>query len=107
MTEQFVGEPIVPDRATYDPSRMAAGEPGLPARFSWRGQTFRVVEVLKSWRQTGSCRHGSPESYVRKHWYEVLTDSGATMKLYFERQPRSRSDRGKRWWLFSRSEPES
>lgn len=107
MSEQFVGEPIMPDAATYDPSRMAAGEPGLPAQFSWRGETFRVVQVLKTWRQTGACRHGSPEFYVRKHWYEVLTDSGATMTLYFDRQSRSRSDRRKRWWLYSMSEEEA
>ena len=33
-------------------------------------------------------RHGSPEMYVRKHWYEVATDSDGTIKLYFERQAR-------------------
>jgi len=34
---------------------------------------------------------------MRKHWFEVLTDSGHTMKIYFERQPRSRSSRSRRW----------
>ena len=99
MTEQFVSEPIVPDAATYGASHMASGEPGLPERFSWRGEPYRIVRVIKRWRQTGPCRQGSSERYVRKHWYEVLTDSGATMTLYFERQPRARSDRARRWWL--------
>ena len=78
MTSRFVGEPIVPDAATCDTARMASGEPGLPGSFSWRGRTFRVERVVRTWRQTGPCRSGSPERYVRKHWYEVLTDSGAT-----------------------------
>jgi hypothetical protein len=43
--------------------------------------------------------------YVRKHWYEVVTASGGTMKLYFERQAR-RGQKGTRWWLFSIREPE-
>jgi hypothetical protein len=37
---------------------------------------------------------------VRKHWYEVATDAGETMKLYFVRQPRP-GTKGPRWWLFS------
>jgi hypothetical protein len=43
--------------------------------------------------------------YVRKHWYEVVTASDGTMKLYFERQPRGGRG-GARWWLFSIREPE-
>ena len=44
------------------------------------------------------------ELYVRKHWFEVLTDSGETLKIYFERQARSRNARA-RWWLFSIDKP--
>ena len=73
MTERFVSEAIVPVTATYDTARMAAGEPGLPRAFTWRGRTVEVAAVLRSWRETGKCRHGSPELYVRKHWYEVVT----------------------------------
>lgn len=62
---------------------MAAGEPGLPREFVWRGRTVRITAVLRTWRETGPCRHGSPERYVRKHWYEVATDSGGMMKIYF------------------------
>jgi hypothetical protein len=45
--------------------------------------------------------------YVRKHWYEVATESDGIMKLYFERQPRlGQKGKGARWWLFSIREPE-
>ena len=105
MHERFIDEPIVPLTATSDTSRMAAGEPGLPREFLWRGRTIEVAAVLRTWRQTGKCRHGSPEMYVRKHWFDVATTSYGTMRIYFDRQPR-RGHKGARWWLFSISESE-
>ncbi|MCR4347817.1 MAG: DUF6504 family protein [Sulfuricaulis sp.] len=105
MPERFVSEAIKPVTATYDTARMAAGEPGLPREFAWRGRTFVVRAVLRTWRETGKCHHGSPERYVRKHWYEITTNTRETMKIYFERQPRD-TKRVERWWLFSIHGPE-
>lgn len=101
MPERFVSEPLKPVSETCDPARMATGEPGLPQQFIWRGQIIKIVAVLSSWKQTGSCRHGSPELYVRKHWYEVKTVDGRIMKIYFDRQPRRGHTSAARWWLFS------
>lgn len=103
--DRFVSEPIRPVVATSDTARMAAGEPGLPTEFVWRGRTIRIAAVLRTWRETGPCRHGSGERYVRKHWYEVETVADGRMKLYFERQPQP--GRKPRWWLFSVSAAES
>ena len=100
MAEEFVSEAIRPVAETIDATRMAAGGPGLPRQFQWRSQIVSIVQVLNVWRETGPCHHGSGEQYVRKHWFEVLTDSGATMKIYFEGQPRSAKKKD-RWWLFS------
>lgn len=105
MSERFVSEAIQPVVATYDTARMSTGEPGLPQEFVWRGRTIKVATVLRTWRETGKCRHGSPELYVRKHWYEVTTTDDDTMKIYFERQPRG-GKKDTRWWLFSLREPE-
>ena len=105
MAEQFVGAAIQPVVGTVDASRMSAGEPGLPRQFRWGSRTVGVARVLKSWRETGPCHHGSGDRYVRKHWYEVLTDSGETMTIYFERQPRARSNKS-RWWLFTVDKPQ-
>lgn len=76
MPERLISEPIKPVTETADTSRMAIGEPGLPRKFVWRGRTITVQAVLRTWRETGRCRHGSSEMYIRKHWYEVETDSG-------------------------------
>ena len=100
MSERFVSEAIRPVAGTGDTARMAAGEPGLPREFVWCGRTISVTAVLRTWRETGRCHHGSSEMYVRKHWYEVATASDGTMKIYFDRQPRQ-GRKGPRWWLFS------
>jgi len=100
MPERFVSEAVTPVLATCDTSRMAAGEPCLPREFLWRGKTIEVAAILRSWRETGRCHNGSPELYVRKHWFEVETTSHCTMKIYFDRQPRG-GRKGGRWWLFS------
>lgn len=100
MPERFVSEAIRPVVATCDTTRMGIGEPGLPREFTWRGRTVAVAAVLRAWRETGPCRHGSRELYVRKHWFEVVTVSNGTMKIYFDRQPRAGRERA-RWWLFS------
>jgi phosphoribosylglycinamide formyltransferase-1 len=100
MAEQFISAAIQPIGGTFDAARMSTGEPGLPRQFRWGSQTIQIARVLKTWRETGPCRHGSGEAYVRKHWFEVLTDCGERMKIYFERQPRSRRNKI-RWWLFT------
>jgi len=100
MPEQFISEAIQPIAATFDSARMATGEPGLPSEFVWRQRTFTVAKMVRTWRETGKCRNGSLERYVRKHWYEVATTSGETLKIYFERQARGKA-LTKRWWLYS------
>jgi hypothetical protein len=105
MPERFVSEVIRPVGPAWDTPRMAIGEPGLPGEFVWRGKTLKIDAVLRSWRETGKCRHGSPELYVRKHWYEVAVTGNITMKIYFDRHPRGKR-KSDRWWLFSIREPE-
>ena len=97
--ESFISEPIKPEAGTFDAAAMARGDPGLPAAFVWRGETYRVANVLESWKSTGPDSWGGAERYVRKHWYRIRTTDGSVMKLYFERQARSSRQRKVRWWL--------
>jgi len=101
MSKQFISEPINPNTATFDPNRMSTGEPGLPGEFEWRGNKYTVSEVLRSWRSTGPCRHGSQEQYTRRHWFEIRTETGETMRVYFDKGTRGkRKEMG--WFLHSR-----
>ena len=97
---RFAGEPITPVDGSFDTGRMAMGEPGLPRRFRCRGEEHEVARVIDTWKETGACRHGSGERYVRKHWFLVETVAGAEMRIYFDRQGRPGARR-RRWWLAS------
>ena len=100
---QFISEPITPVGGSFDTAAMARGEPGLPGRFRWREKEYEVSRVLENWKTASDCRDGSKEKYVRKHWYRIQTTDGNTMDLYFDRQPRSKRDAKRRWWLLSAS----
>jgi len=96
----FVSEPLKPVFVSAEARGMDVGGPIFPHAFTWRKETLTVAEVLRTWRESGPCRNGSLERYVRKHWFEVETTSNRRAKIYFERQPRGRG-RTKRWWLYS------
>jgi hypothetical protein len=99
MKETFIGEALTPLDMSFSLSPMATGKPGLPRKFSWKGDEFSITEVLEEWKECGDCRHGSGERYVRKHWFRVRTTLDLEMKIYFERQ--GRSSGGSRWRLYS------
>lgn len=103
--ESFISEQIKPEAGTFDSAAMARGEPGLPAAFVWRGETYRVAGVLEFWKSTGPDSWGGTERYVRKHWYRIRTTTGETMTLYFDRQPPGGGSKSRqRWTLFSMRE---
>jgi hypothetical protein len=78
-----------------------AGEPILPARFRWRGEEYRIEEVLETWKEYSSGSRQMPDRYLRKHWFHVRTGDGSHMKIYFERSARSKGTERARWWLFT------
>ena len=101
--KKFVSEPIEPKPGSYDTNAMGAGEPGLPSVFTWRGRQYEVAQVLSTWKSHGEDRG---DTYVRRHWYEILTSSGHRMRIYFDRNPgRSGSQLG-RWWLYTFEDPQ-
>ena len=106
MAMRFVCEPIRPVEGTINVGAMARGEPGFPGRFVWRDEEYTVADVLKQWKETSPCSHGGAEQYVRKHWFDVRTADGGQMKIYFERQARSKRERTARWWLHSIATPD-
>ena len=106
MSEEFISESIEPVTGTSHTTAMSRGEPGLPGRFVWRGKEYTVAELLQSWKESGPDRSGGSEIYLRKHWYTIKTENGPEMTIYFERQPRSKSQSKKRWWLYTiKSDP--
>ena len=98
MENEFVSEELVPIPGTADTAAMSRGEPGLPLRFRWRKQEHTVVEVLRTWK---SSKMDMGESYLKRHWYEILTDSRLQLTIYCERQQRSSGRPKSRWWVYT------
>ena len=98
--KQFVSEPIKSESNSVDTAAMARGEPGLARRFAWRNQKHEVADVLEVWT-TSAPEGGRGESYLRRHWYKLLTTDGTTMTLYCERQPKPGKSTRHRWWLYT------
>lgn len=101
MSEEFVSEPIKPVPGTFDTTAMTRGEPGLPGRFKWRDREYTVTDVLEAWKESGPCKSGGSEMYLRKHWFKIRTENGAEMTIYFERQARAKRQNKTRWWLYT------
>ena len=99
-SEEFVSEELKPVAGTFDAAAMSRGEAGLPRRFVWRNKEHVVVEVLRTWKSSG--REGfSGEMYLRRHWFEIVTDSGFRMTIYCERQARSAQRAKSRWYVYT------
>jgi len=81
----IIGEPIEPEPGSFDTRWMARGQPGVPGRFKWRGKDYTVARVVKTWRSLGPCESGADETYVRGHFYRVLTTTDEVMVLHCSR----------------------
>jgi len=103
MSVTFISEPITPD-VSFDPLAMSRGEPGLPAKFRWRGRDWIVAEVLETSKGYGDCKHGSGERYVRRHSFRLRTTDRHVLNVYFQRSF-GRARKTARWWLQSIEEP--
>lgn len=88
--EEFIGEKIEVEKAEMSPR---------PTRFTWRGQSHEVAEVLHEWvdKGFGGIPSGSRRWYNRRHrrHYVVKDADGQMFEIYLDyanRQKRS-------WWL--------
>ena len=92
-SEHRLHESVDPLPGSFDARSMARGEPGLPGAFTWRGRTYEVADVERSWKETGVDRG---DRYVRRHVFRIRTTDGTSMELYADRQARRGAAR---WWL--------
>ena len=105
MQDEFISEQIKPVEGTFDTAAMAQGEPGLPQRFIWRDTEYTIAKVLEKWKESGPCKGHNAEMYLRKHWFKIRCSDGTEMTIYFERQPKSKQQSKKRWWLYTVKKP--
>ena len=102
VVTELISEPITPHPGTFEATRMARGEPGLPGGFDWRGCSTKVVELIGAWKE--SSREGGRaggDLYLRRHYYRLRMSDGRLWIVYFVRQtPRSGNPKA-RWFLYT------
>ena len=100
MSAEFVSEPITPTAGTFDAAAMATGVPGLPSGFAWRGESYAIVAVLQSWKQSSrEGGHAQVELYLRRHYHRLRMSDGTTWTVYFVRQTSRSGSPRRRWFL--------
>jgi len=115
---QFIGEAI---EVEFDDPPKLEKDPTCPKRFTWRDQTYAIVEILSEWRDYG--RRGRMASNMRPEhaataaqsgswgvgriFFRALTDSTQIFDLYYDRAPKNVGDRKGGWYLFRELRPDA
>jgi hypothetical protein len=108
---RFIGEAI---RVEFDKPPALEKKPGCPNRFTWRGETYCIVEKLSEWhdyrrrgRQADNMRpeHAAVAARrgswgVGRDYYRVRTENGRVFELYYDRAPKNAIDRKGAWFLY-------
>lgn len=96
MARKFVSQPIGPAGDGFlTPASGSA--PPMPCAFTWEDRTLRITAVLRSWRSSKTDRG---DTYLKRHWFELKTDDGATIEVYYDRETPARRG-ASRWWLYT------
>lgn len=114
MTESlplsFFDEPI---EVSFDRPPALEKSPTCPSAFTWRGDTYLVMEMLETWvdyrRRGRFARNMRPEHAAtasrRGSWgvgrfhFRVCVADGRIFELYYDRAPESAGDRKGHWFL--------
>lgn len=108
---RFIGEEI---EVEFDTAPALEKKPGPPDHFVWRGETCRVEEVISEWhdftRRGRMARNMRPDHAlaaarrgswgVGRDYFRVRTERGRVFDIYYDRSPRSSSERKGVWFLF-------
>jgi uncharacterized protein DUF6504 len=94
----FVSEPLSPAAESIDTGALSRGEPPLPKEFGWHDERLVVREIVRTWRSTNTDRG---DTYLARHWLEVVLDDDRVAVVYFDRKSRRHQPR---WWLYTLAE---
>jgi hypothetical protein len=109
---RFISEPI---EVNFQKPPALEKIPGPPASFTWRGETYIILEMLNEWHDYGRrgrmARNMRPEHAstaerrgswgVGQDYYRVRTTSERIFDIYYDRTPRDAERRKGAWFLDS------
>ena len=106
----YIDEPIQP---IFDKPPTLEKKPGCPNGFEWKGETFRIAEMLSEWhdterkgraaknmRPTHAARAVTHGSWgVGRDWFRVRTTTDRIFDIYYDRAPKGLDQRKGEWRL--------
>lgn len=107
---RFIGEAII---VSFDHPPLLEKKPDCPDAFLWRGEKFRVAELLEAWvdfnRRGRMARNMQPQHAavasrrgswgVGRYFFRVRTDKDQVFELYYDRAPKDVDNRKGIWML--------
>ncbi len=107
----FYDETITPH---FDREPLLEKKQGCPDGFTWRENTYRVVEMIKEWhdytRRGRMSRNMQPQHAtvasrrgslgVGRDYFIVLTDKGQYFQIYFDRAIKDVDHRKGEWFIW-------
>ncbi len=108
---RFIGEQV---GVTFDSPPPLEKTPPCPDEFRWRGEVFRVIELLKEWRdfeRRGRMARNMRPSHavaastrgswgVGRFYFRVRVEGERIFELYYDREVKSVDDRKGSWFLY-------
>lgn len=108
---RFIAEPI---EVLFDQPPLIEKKPGCPDGFIWRGENFRIVELLAEWfdyqRRGRMARNMQPQHAAvaekRGSWgvgqfsFRVRTAERRIFEIYFDRAPKDSDTRKGAWFIY-------
>ena len=106
----FIGAPIEVEFAK-DP--LYKKKPHCPDRFVWKGKAFTVIAILAEWhdysRSGGMAHNMRPANMAKalrrgswgvgRFYFRVRVQNNQIFDLYYDRAPKTASDRSGSWFL--------
>jgi hypothetical protein len=107
---EFIGEPI---QVSFDRPPEFEKRPPRPDGFTWRGESFRITELLEEWfdfqRRGRMARNMQPQHAavasqrgswgVGRYYFRVRTQQKRIFELYYDRAPKDADQRKGSWFL--------
>ncbi|NLE43691.1 MAG: hypothetical protein GX620_03120 [Chloroflexi bacterium] len=109
--KRFIGELITVE---FDKTALIEKKQGRPDRFTWRDETYEVVELLSEWHDYG--RRGRMATNMRpshaatatrrgswgvgRDYYRVRTSDERIFDIYYDRAPKGTDQRKGNWFLY-------
>ncbi len=107
---RFIEEAI---EVIFDQPPLLEKKPCCPNAFVWRGETYRVTELLAEWhdyarrgRMSKNMRPSHAAAAGRGSWgvgvfhFQVRTDDGRFYEIYYDRAPQDADHRKGNWFLY-------